>query len=201
MRTTCIIALAVLLSASARPCAAQFVRPPVIRPPTPIVHPPIVHVPGTHGPQGPNQGGNILESEVFWWCVGGTLALIAVITVTCLLVRWYKRSGPRARIRIVAVPPGEAPEFVRRAWVGLELPVTAGQVEADKGVALGVLSQQPVDAPAGYAVDGKTAVAVLESASPEIAAWWRENAPAVVARGYQLIFPAAVCERLDDLGR
>ncbi len=197
MRPTMLIALMVLLCAVVR-CHAQFVRPPVVvRPPTPIVHTPIVHVPGTHGP---NQGGNGFNSEAFWWCVGGAGGLAAVGGLCFVLVRWYKRSGPRARIRIVAVPPGEAPEFVRRAWVGLELPVIAGQVEADHGITLGVLTQQPVAAPAGYAVDDKTAIAVLQSASPEIAAWWRENAPIVTARGYQLIFPAAVCERLDDLG-
>jgi hypothetical protein len=154
----------------------------------------------THGPHGPNQGGNVVDSDVFWWCVGGAGALALCGGGAFVGYRVYKRSRPRARIRIIAVPPGEAPEFVRRAWVGLELPVVAGQVQADTGVALGVVSHRPVNAPAGYAVDSKAAVAILQSASPEIAAWWRENAPAAVASGYQLIFPADVCERLDDLG-
>ena len=30
-------------------------------------------------------------------------------------------------VRIIATPPGEAPEEVRRAWVGLELPLAAGE--------------------------------------------------------------------------
>jgi len=31
-----------------------------------------------------------------------------------------------ASIRIIAVPPGEAPQQVREAWVGLRLPVSKG---------------------------------------------------------------------------
>ena len=81
-----------------------------------------------------------------------------------------------------------------------ELPVIVGQTQAAKGITLGVLSRRSVDAPPGYAVEGRRALAALESASPEAAAWWRENAPDVLAPGYQLIFPAEVCERLDDLG-
>jgi hypothetical protein len=30
-------------------------------------------------------------------------------------------------VRVIAAPPGEAPEAVRRAWVGLELPLAAGE--------------------------------------------------------------------------
>jgi hypothetical protein len=201
MRSLSFVALVVLLGTSVSPCHGQFVRPPVVvRPPVPVVHPPLVHMPGTHGPQGANQAGNAFDSDLLWWCIGGVVGLVALGGGGFVVYRWYKRSGPRAVIRIVAVPPGEAPEFVRRAWVGLELPVIAGQVHAAHGVALGVLTQQSVDAPASYAVDGKTAIAILQSAAPEIAAWWRQNAPAAVARGYQLIFPAEVCERLDDLG-
>jgi hypothetical protein len=200
MRSVLVFALALLLTAGIQPCPGQFVRPPpIIRPPAPIIHPPVVHVPVTHGGQGPGAG-NAGDSDVLWWVLGivgggGALALVAF-----LLYRWRKRSAPRAHIRIKAVPPGEAPEFVRRAWVGLDLPVIAGQVQAEMGPAFGALSHQCVIAPPSYAVDGKTAIMILQSATPEIAAWWRENAPAVVRPGFQLIFPADVCERLDDLG-
>jgi hypothetical protein len=89
---------------------------------------------------------------------------------------------------------------VRQAWVGLELPLILDQTRPEHMAVQGAVSQQPVAAPAGYAVEGKAAIAVLESANAEIASWWRENAPHVLAPGYQLVFPAEVCERLDDLG-
>ena len=63
------------------------------------------------------------------------------------------------------------------------------------------MSHAPAFAPAAYAVDGKTALDFLASASPDAAAWWRENAPEISSSGYQLVFPAEVCERLDDLGQ
>jgi hypothetical protein len=116
------------------------------------------------------------------------------------LVSRRKRSAGRAVVRIVAPPPGEAPFEVRQAWVGLELPLIPGQVEAQRLTGQQVLSGQPVEAPAGYAVDGATAVAALESVRPEAARWWRENAPDVLARGYQLVFPAGVCRWVGGPG-
>jgi hypothetical protein len=46
----------------------------------------------------------------------------------------------------------------------------------------------------GYAVNGRAAVKALASHSPEAAAWWRTNAPHVLASGYRLWFPSDVCE-------
>jgi hypothetical protein len=131
----------------------------------------------------------------------GGVALLALFGVGAYLVRrWRNRSSRRAVIRITAPPPGELPEFVRRAWVGLELPLIPGQVHVERITAQEVLSRHEVNAVPGYAVDGRTAVEILASASPEVARWWRENAPDILAPGYQLIFAAEVCERLDDLG-
>jgi hypothetical protein len=47
----------------------------------------------------------------------------------------------------------------------------------------------------GYAVDGAEAVKILSETSAEAAAWWRDNAPHVLARGYRLIFEAEVCKQ------
>jgi hypothetical protein len=196
MRLAYLLSLGVIVAVG-RPCWGQFVRPPVVvRPSVPVIHPP-VHVPHTPGA---NQGGNGVDPEMVWWVLGGGAGVGGLGLGALLVYRWRKRAAPRAIIRITAVPPGEAPEFVRRAWVGLELPLIVGQVHADKGTALGVLSHQAVNAPPGYAVEGKAAIAILASANAEIAAWWRQNAPDIAAPGYQLIFPAEVCERLDDLG-
>jgi hypothetical protein len=100
------------------------------------------------------------------------------------------------RARIVAVPPGEAPERVRRAWVGLELPLAPGETGPRDQLAYGVLSNGSVGSRKGYAVDGCKAVALLEAKDPDAAAWWRRNAPHVLTRGYQLVFPAEVCEQV-----
>ena len=48
----------------------------------------------------------------------------------------------------------------------------------------------------GYVIAGRKAVNALASQSPEAARWWRENAPHVLARGYELIFPLDCCERV-----
>jgi hypothetical protein len=96
-------------------------------------------------------------------------------------------------IRIIATPPGDAAESIRRAWVGVELPLIAGEQQPQSLRVLGVLSGA-VGSTVGYAVDGQTAVNLLASHDPNAADWWRENAPHVLAAGYQLIFPADVCE-------
>jgi hypothetical protein len=194
-RARLLIALA-LLVATADPSASQFVRPPVVvpRPSVPVVHVPVTPHSGNQGNQGADFG------DLLWWGLGTVGAIVAILICVLVVRSWRRRTAPRAIVRIKALPPGEAPEFVRRAWIGLELPLILDQVQPEKMAVEGALSHQPVDAPPGYAVDGKAAIAVLESANAEIAAWWRENAPNVAAPGYQLVFPAEVCERLDDLG-
>src|SRR5580704_4538322 len=61
------------------------------------------------------------------------------------LRRWPRRSARRTgltdgptKLRIIAVPPGEAPLWVREKWVGLELPVA--QRQSRKFLTSGVLS-------------------------------------------------------------
>ena len=48
-------------------------------------------------------------------------------------------SKPARTVRIIAVPPGEAPLWVREKWVGLDLPV-ARYSGKSKFIALGILS-------------------------------------------------------------
>jgi hypothetical protein len=194
MRSARLFGVALLLAATSRPCWGQFVRPPPVITPRPPVLVPV------HVPHGPNQGGKDSDNGVSGWVLGGVAGLAGIGGCGYLIHRWRKRSVRRAVIRITAPPPGELPEFVRRAWVGLELPLIAGQIRAEALTAQQVLSRQEVNALPGYAVDGRTAVAILASANPEVARWWRENAPDILAPGYQLVFAAEVCERLDDLG-
>jgi len=122
------------------------------------------------------------------------LAGIGVYAVYPLL----KKRRPACRIRIIATPPGEAPESVRRSWVGLELPLPRGDPGWPRKLsAVGVLSNQTGEAVRGYVVDGKVALLALEFHDSAAARWWRENVPDILSGAYQLGFPAEVCERID----
>jgi hypothetical protein len=192
------LAAVLWLAATGYPSRAQFVRPPVIIP-RPPVHIP-VHVP-VHGPHGSNRGEKDAHNgDLPKWVIGGLVALLGLGVGSFLIQALRKRSARRSVIRIIATPPGEAPESVRRGWVGLELPLVPGQTRPEWGSARQVLSGRAVGDLSGYAVDGPTAIKLLTSADPEAAAWWRQNAPHVLASGYQLVFPAHVCERPDDPG-
>ena len=112
-------------------------------------------------------------------------------------------------IRIVGVPPGEAPETIRRAWVGLVLPVAPryggrsrfpvfGVLTGPRGflgTCLALLSGRSRRED-GYAVRGRIAVETLTERSPEAADWWRSNVPHVVRAGHILVFSADVCEEV-----
>jgi hypothetical protein len=157
-------------------------RPPVFRPPAPHFMPhPVVHP----------QGGR--SDDTTWiWIVGGGLVVVAVI-VAVVVIRKRNRVF---RIRIVGTPPGEAPEAVRGAWIGLELPLAPGETGLRPLQQFEVVSLQAVGAERGYLVDGRQAVELLAAHHPEAAAWWRSNcAEALAARG-QLAFPPEVCEKV-----
>jgi hypothetical protein len=114
-------------------------------------------------------------------------------------------------IRIVAVPPGEAPEEVRRAWVGLVLPLAAGEFVPRRVRGAGVLTG-PRSVLGwllarltgrsryfyGYVVHAAQAVALLSEQAPGAAQWWRECAPHACRPGRCFLFAAEVCERLAD---
>jgi len=193
MKSVHVLPAVFLFSLTAAQSLAQFVRPPVIvRPPIPV------HVP-VHVPVHPVHSGATDSTDVWPWVLGGAGALAVAGGGWFVVNKMRTRAKPRALIRITALPPGEAPEAVRRAWIGLELPLIVGQVQTENITAQQAVSHQTVHAPHGYAVEGPAAIAILAAASPDAADWWRQNAPHVLASGYQLIFPAIVCERLDDL--
>lgn len=91
-------------------------------------------------------------------------------------------------IRIIATPPGDAPEEVRRRWVGLELPLAGGAkgpwfvpVGDVRGLSVGPysfltslrggLTRRWVRA---YLVHTSKALALLGEKDPEAVRWWRE---------------------------
>jgi hypothetical protein len=95
------------------------------------------------------------------------------------------------KVLITAVPPGEAPDWVRQAWVGLELPFynpTSG------GYVGGVLTRVPTNRK-GFCVETETALDILEKKDPKAAAWWRENVSLALLDA--LVFDSRVCQVLD----
>jgi hypothetical protein len=125
------------------------------------------------------------------------LLLAGLGAVTALAIGQARRKqAAGGLIRITATPPGEAPEAVRRAWVGLELPFVGGRVGPQSQAVVGVLSNRPAGSREGYAVDGGKAIALLAARDSEAAAWWRSHAPHVLVNGYQFVFPPESCQQI-----
>jgi hypothetical protein len=114
-------------------------------------------------------------------------------------------------IRIIAMPPGEAPEEVRRAWIGLDLPLAAGEtgprVIANQGVLSGARTFLAIlrarlagrtRLEYGYVIDGQQALVLLAEKAPWAAQWWRECAPHTWNPGYKFVFSAEICAEIAD---
>ena len=112
------------------------------------------------------------------------------------------------KIRIVQPPAGEAPLWVREAWVGIDLPVVrwsplrnyqgqcvlSGPKTFWKQIWALVRGQTvPVR---GYLVRTDRAVELLSASAPAAADWWRESAPHLL-RGI-LIFEEKACRLLSN---
>jgi hypothetical protein len=121
--------------------------------------------------------------------IGGGVAIVGLLIFVFV---WEGRTV--AHLRVIRMPPGEAPEEIRQAWVGVELPLRRWETKSGLHTTEGVLSLHGSGKVHGYAVDGRAAVEALAAHSPEAAHWWRTFAPQVVAPGYLLLFPSEVCE-------
>lgn len=102
----------------------------------------------------------------------------------------------RERIRIISTPPGQAPEWVRDEWVGVELPVEENTPSEDVGVLqLGINGGRPENL-GGYPIRTQDAIEALREKSPEAARWWESNVPlGLVPR---LVFKRDVCEVVPE---
>jgi hypothetical protein len=111
-----------------------------------------------------------------------------------------RREGVSLRIRIVSVPPGEAPEKIRAAWVGCVLPLFATTDDPRVGKQLkGVLSLRNEGRPQGFAVRVVDAVGALEKHNAEAARWWRETTPHLIQPGKLFVYPGEACELVEDV--
>jgi hypothetical protein len=180
-----VVLVLLVFAAAANECRGQRGIPVPRFSPAPVrVHP--IIPPGGHS----SGGGTSFDPLPV---ILGIVALAVTIVAGVFAVRaWRNRTV--GYVQIVLTPPGEAPEEIRRAWVGLELPLRRGESQPRSISSVGVLSNQFSQETLGYVVDGRKAVAALACQSPEAAAWWREHAPHVLARGYRLFFPTGVCQ-------
>jgi len=109
------------------------------------------------------------------------------------------------QITITRRPIGEAPEWVRDAWIGLTLPTSHAEEQHWHGV--GVLSgpnnrfllcraylRGRTTSVSGYAVNPELAVSLLAEKHPAAAQWWRENTAKLIASGRAFIFDTEACE-------
>ncbi len=114
------------------------------------------------------------------------------------------------RVRIIAVPPGEAPAWVRQKWVGLELPLAQWSSTASTRHVTGVLTgprglfarlarllRGELQEHSGFKVSVVQAVAILERASPDAAQWWRTNTPHLMKPWRCFLFPEHVCKAVQ----
>jgi hypothetical protein len=117
----------------------------------------------------------------------------------------------RAIVEIRSVPRGEAPLWVREKWVGLRLPTvlkagspvparTFGVLSTPRGRVrqLWALARGKSERESGFVVPVLSALEALEAASPEAAAWWRENAAHLVQQGACFLFEASCAQVCED---
>jgi hypothetical protein len=111
-----------------------------------------------------------------------------------------RRTGAPGMIRVVAIPPGEAPADVRAAWVGCVLPLFA--TTDDPRVSpqrKGVLSGGKEECSSGFTVRVVDAIRALERHDARAARWWRENTPHLIQPGKLFVYPGDVCELVEDV--
>ena len=114
-------------------------------------------------------------------------------------------AAPFFKVRIVRPPEGEAPLWVREAWVGLELPL--GRLEPVTVDTVGVLSgpssqwgfwwarlRGRVHRTTGYEVPSARAIELLARKRPDAADWWRANTRRFCDPDQAFIFDMPACE-------
>lgn len=110
-------------------------------------------------------------------------------------------------IEIVRRPDGEAPEWVRDAWIGMRLPLAADGVQVASTVSVlhrpsrlelwleRFRKRWPVWE--GYMVNASVAVDLLEAVNAEAAAWWRANSAHMLDGAMWFMFDAPSCRPVD----
>ena len=147
-----------------------------------------------------------LEQDLLHWLI--PVGFVVVVLTNVIIVAGVIRIRvDSSSVKIITTPPGEAPQWVREKWVGLELPLqqwsaspttsrTGGVLSGPRGVS-GILVHLVTgnfQRQNGYKVNVLKAVAILERASPEAAHWWRTSAPHLMTPSRCFLFPEHVCK-------
>jgi hypothetical protein len=78
-------------------------------------------------------------------------------------------------VRITSVPAGEAPPWVRKAWIGVELPDTGETLHCGRhGVVTGKKVRSNQD---DFIVSSATAIGALRAKDHMAAQWFEQHAP------------------------
>jgi hypothetical protein len=85
---------------------------------------------------------------------------------------------------------------VRRAWVGLVLPLEEGLCQPQFTPVCGVRSLRNSAAHV-FIINVNAAIEALEKHDPEAAAWWVENTPHLLRPDGLLCFHSHVCELVE----
>lgn len=112
-------------------------------------------------------------------------------------------------IKIVHRPEGEAPDWVRDAWIGLSLPTvqrlprvwfTVGMDKSQANVLSRLLhlSMGKTRRVSGFAVNALAAVNLLTETQPAAAEWWRTNMPKLLTGKRYLVFDVDCCVHLGE---
>jgi hypothetical protein len=152
---------------------------------------------GSHG--GSSGTGSGQDQSGVGAAILGILCLIAFIAII-VAFSTARTNVLGGHLRIKGTLPGEAPEEICRAWVGLVLPLTSGNLSPRLFSQKGVLTQSSEEPVNGYAVEGRVAIEILAKTNPVAADWWRTNAPHTLSAGYHFVFPAAYCT-VEPLGK
>ena len=113
-----------------------------------------------------------------------------------------------ASVKIVRAPAGEAPVWVREAWVGTVLPLKEAGLRTLPSV--GVLSGPKSQlgwfwasltgarmTTTGYLTRATRAIEILSRTRPDAAQWWRDQAPKFLREEAEFLFEASVCQRIE----
>lgn len=98
-------------------------------------------------------------------------------------------------VKIIATPPGMAPEEIRRAWIGLILPTMGWEGSDTAAVRKAFGSPSDTLNLGGYVVSGPKALEILKKRSEEAWAYWMTTIPRLCEEGV-LIFKAEVCQEV-----
>jgi hypothetical protein len=108
-------------------------------------------------------------------------------------------------VEIVRRPIGDAPDWVRDAWIGHYLPLLVAEKQVLRSTSVLRTGKGPftwlwltitgqTEKVEGYMVDARTAVDILAARDPRAADWWNDNTPDLLDGRQAFVFDSPCCE-------